>query len=90
MSVGSIGMRVYLPPVDGERVKTLVGELVKVQPKPEIVGRYGTITDYEVIDFIGRPIHIPVITLDDGKIVRGYECWWTESNGDDPCHQRKS
>ena len=35
-------------------------------------GKKGHVIDHETI--LGVPV--PVIMLDDGAIIRGYECWW--------------
>jgi len=46
------------------------------QPFPEHEGKEGAISGTEPIKFMGRKIDVPVITLDDGTILKGYECWW--------------
>jgi hypothetical protein len=67
-----------------------IGDRVRVaedytSPYPETVCLDGTITGIETLEFEGdqhsdsafaRSIDIPVITLDDGTVLRGYECWW--------------
>lgn len=40
--------------------------------KSHATGLYGTVTAYEDVE--GFPT--PVITLDTGGEIRGYECWW--------------
>jgi len=62
----SIGDRVRLPKV----------EWPMNQPYPEHEGKLGTITASEPFEIKGFQVNIPVITLDDGSVVRGYECWW--------------
>jgi hypothetical protein len=42
-------------------------------PYPETVHLDGTITGIETLDGFDTP----VITLDGGSVLRGYECWWT-------------
>lgn len=63
-----IGTRVRIPPVDG----------LMRQPHPDQVGKFGTITgEADVTDSDGRHICFsPEITLDDGTVLYGYECWW--------------
>ena len=43
---------------------------------------YGTITNVEPLIASGTNYilseHFPTITLDDGRIVNGMECWWYE------------
>lgn len=46
------------------------------QPRPEHEGKEGTITGSEPMEFEFMTIDTPVITLDDGTVLRGYECWW--------------
>lgn len=73
----TIGMRVRLPDVDGKTEQIGEYEVVCKQPHPEHVYKYGTITALESVEFGGSLIDgIPVITLDDGTKLRGYECWW--------------
>jgi len=66
MSDFKIGQRVRISPVDAPAN----------QPFPEHEGKEGAITGTEAIGFMGRKINVPVITLDDGTILKGYECWW--------------
>lgn len=82
MSIGTVGMRVYIPPVDGETIKTPVGELAMVQPKPEVIGKFGIIISYDEIKIFGKTTKTPVIKLDNGEIIKGYECWWQPADGD--------
>jgi ribosomal protein L21E len=42
------------------------------QPHPEHTGKEGTITGKEEMS----SFNVPVITLDDGAVLKGYECWW--------------
>lgn len=69
---GYIGMRVWLPPVNGEEWN---GAPMR-QPHPSQVGKHGTIGAFESVKIFGHRIMVPVITLDDGTVIRGYECWW--------------
>jgi hypothetical protein len=61
-----IGERVRITPVDG----------LRKQPFPEHEGKYGSITGKEPMTLGDMTFDIPVITLDDGTILKGYECWW--------------
>jgi hypothetical protein len=51
-------------------------------PYPETVRLEGVITGVESLDFDGLKIDTPVITLDDGTVLKGYECWWTPIKGE--------
>jgi len=51
-------------------------QIVPRQPHPEHTFELGTITEFESTEFHGEMIQIPVITLDDKTVLRGYECWW--------------
>jgi hypothetical protein len=58
-----------------------VGDRVRIaedytSPVPETVCLDGVITGVETLEFDGMNIDTPVITLDDGMVLRGYECWW--------------
>ena len=46
------------------------------QPHPEQTGKLGIITGSETVEFLGHKVETPVITLDDGSVLKGYECWW--------------
>ena len=46
------------------------------QPHPEHNGKKGTITDFWPVRSGGEDFNIPVITLDDGTVLKGYDCWW--------------
>lgn len=63
MSDWKVGDRVLLPKV----------QWPMRQPYPEHVGKTGTITGTKKV---GEGFSSPVITLDDGTVLRGYECWW--------------
>lgn len=39
-------------------------------------GDTGTITAIEHIEMSGQQVGTPVITMDNGNELRGYECWW--------------
>ena len=60
-----IGMRVRI--VDGTKTSTGVRN-----PRPELIGKLGYIT--KAVDIEGHSC--PLITLDDGREVGGWECWW--------------
>ncbi len=62
----------------GDRVRIPAVEHPMRQPHPEHEGKLGTITgDESITDDNGRHmLYVPVITLDDGAVLRGYECWW--------------
>jgi hypothetical protein len=66
MSDWKIGQRVRIPAVNRPMR----------QPYPENEGKLGTITGTEPIEIFGEKLDVPVITLDDGTELRGYECWW--------------
>lgn len=66
MSDFKIGQRVRISPVSAPAN----------QPFPEHEGKEGSITGVEPIKFMSRKIDVPIITLDDGTILKGYECWW--------------
>ena len=36
----------------------------------------GTIIGFEKVQIGGNILSVPVIRLDNGKVLRGYECWW--------------
>ena len=46
------------------------------QPYPEHEGKEGTITGSEPLSFGSASFSTPVITLDDGVVLKGFECWW--------------
>ena len=39
-------------------------------------GKKGFITGIESVTLWRKTFDVPVITLDDGTVVKGYECWW--------------
>lgn len=49
-----------------------VGSRVRLLPDRSL----GTITGYELIKLPGREVPVPQITLDNKRVVMGYECWW--------------
>jgi len=53
----------------GLRVKVFSGD------RREYLG-LGTIIDFEKVQFGLDVLSIPVIQLDNGRIIKGYECWW--------------
>jgi hypothetical protein len=66
MSDWKIGQRVRIP-----EVSTPLR-----QPHPNHEGKLGTITGSEPVRLEDMKFDVPVITLDDGTILKGYECWW--------------
>lgn len=63
-----------------------IGDRVRIvedytSPKPETVYLDGVITGIEPVEIGDTSIDTPVITLDDGSVLRGYECWWTPIEG---------
>jgi hypothetical protein len=64
----------------GDRVRIAPVKFPLRQPHLEHEGKPGTITGKESItDNGGRHMfYVPVITLDDGTVLRGYECWWEQ------------
>ena len=54
-----------------------VGLRVKVfsADRKEYLG-LGTIIGFEKVQFGLDISSVPVIRLDDGRVLRGYECWW--------------
>lgn len=63
----------------GDRVRIPAVSQPMRQPHPEQEGKLGYITGTETLDLGGSyldNLDIPVITLDDGTILKGYECWW--------------
>lgn len=63
------GTRVRIARASGEPFN---GDVVKSDPFPEHCGKEGEIVKY--VSF-GR-YETPLIRLDDGTELRGYECWW--------------
>jgi hypothetical protein len=62
-----------------------VGQLVRIsrvtppmrQPHPEHEGKIGYITATEAVSMGGDDtFDVPVITLEDGVVLKGYDCWW--------------
>ena len=56
----------------GDRVRVTT---VPRQPPPH-AGDEGTITGTEPVEFGDMNIAVPIITLDGGTVLKGYECWW--------------
>jgi len=49
------------------------------QPHPEHEGKEGTITgEKDILAWSTKlkPFFVPIITLDDGTVLEGSECWW--------------
>jgi len=61
-----VGMRVRITDHSG------IPGVSLVSPHPEYVGKLGTITKIVLVEGYKSPL----ITLDDGKTVGGWECWW--------------
>jgi hypothetical protein len=59
----------------GDRVRIPTVSFPMRQPHPVNEGKLGYITGTESIN-LGETFDVPVITLDDGTILKGYECWW--------------
>ena len=61
-----------------------VGDLVRIpkvsyparQPHPEHEGKIGYITATEAVQMGDMKFNVPVITLEDGVVLKGYDCWW--------------
>jgi hypothetical protein len=60
----------------GDRVRIAPVSVPMRQPHPEHEGKHGTITGKEPMELGDMTFNTPVITLDDGTILKGYECWW--------------
>jgi len=60
----------------GQRVHICCVEPPMRQPHPEHNGKKGTITDFWPVRLEDEEFNIPVITLDDGTVLKGYDCWW--------------
>jgi len=74
-----IGQRVFLPEVSGMApfIETTDGDkFFRSQPHSEAVGKFGVIISHETVRIGRHAISVPVIRLDDGQELRGYECWW--------------
>ena len=60
--------------VDGEAIPGLPGVIART---PEVsrphIGKFGTAEEEEVEGF---PFPVIKITVDDGSIIYGHECWW--------------
>jgi hypothetical protein len=65
---------------DGETgIRVRIVEVVSPlrQPHQEHIGKLGTITGTDRIGSAdGGPWITPVITLDDGTVLYGFDCWW--------------
>ena len=64
-----LGTRVRISRASGT---VFSGEMLRADPHPEHCGKEGTIVKY--VSFAGHDT--PLIRLDDGTKLRGYECWW--------------
>jgi len=61
-----------------------VGDVVRIpkvgyparQPHPEHEGKIGCITATEAVSMGDTTFDVPVITLEDGTVLKGYDCWW--------------
>ena len=60
----------------GDRVRIPAVSHPMRQPKAGNEGKLGNITSTEPVNLGSTSFDIPVITLDDGTILKGYECWW--------------
>lgn len=66
----------------GDRVRIPSVERPMNQPHPEHESKEGSITGIEPVSIGNTHIDVPVITLDDGTILKGYECWWQPINNE--------
>ena len=62
-----VGQRVIIPEVSGMRFAGL-----PMQQDPRNVGKRGKIIGKEDVGGIWSPL----IRLETGRIIHGYECWW--------------
>ena len=69
--MSGVGTRVQI--ISAAGLLMLDGSMPLDDPRPEYIGKEGTITSWEPM---GNGLSSPVITLDDGMIIHGYECWW--------------
>jgi len=60
----------------GDRVRIPAVEAPMRQPNAGHEGKLGIITGSELVGYGRMQFPVPVITLDDGTILKGYECWW--------------
>jgi hypothetical protein len=61
----------------GDRVRIPTVSYPMRQPHGGHEGKLGNITGTETLDLGGFDmLAVPVITLDDGTVLKGYECWW--------------
>jgi hypothetical protein len=61
----------------GDRVRIPAVMSPMRQPNPQHEGKEGTITGTEQVTLgAGSWFDVPVITLDDGAVLMGYQCWW--------------
>ena len=60
----------------GDRVRRPTVSSPMRQPHPNHEGKEGFITGTEAVNLGGEKFDVPVITLDDGVVLKGYECWW--------------
>jgi hypothetical protein len=65
----------------GDRVRISPVSVPMRQPHPEHEGKEGSITGKEEMDMGDMKFNVPVITLDDGTVLKGYECWWEPVKG---------
>jgi len=64
-----LGTRVRITRASGT---VFSGEALRADPFPEHCGKEGEIVKYVSFD----RYETPLIRLDDGTELRGYECWW--------------
>lgn len=63
----------------GQRVRICPVKPPARQPHPEHEGKEGVITGEEnVMPKSMKPFYTPIITLDDGTILSGTDCWWEQ------------
>ena len=69
-----VGDRVIIVKAEGSVIGK--AKLPLRDPYPEYIGKRGNITAIDGED------GMPCITLDNGTILFGYECWWQKENNE--------
>ena len=70
MTTIHVGLRVRIVKAEG---KSLALGIVARDPNPQHISKLGTIIGFESV---GSRHSTPIIKVDDGAKLRGYECWW--------------
>lgn len=61
----------------GQRIRISRVDPPMQQPLPEHEGKEGVITGEEnIMPMRMKPFFTPIITLDDGTVLTGTDCWW--------------